>query len=533
MGRPPPLVERLKRIIYMVDGPSGSPRGHAVASRFQQQRQRPASARLPAPPPSERPERAARPFSARITRHPAWWDQDRGIAAVELEKKWQSQDTSAQQRFVATAATFKQHVEQFENRRQAGNDRTHAAEAQFNSKLVSEWKRKQESFQAWERRMEEEARRKKRERAAQQAAAADRFTGNRLARSHRLGQARQAAEERVAAVQAAKRAELAERRARNERKYLEAIASRSRVWAETQEWISQTEATNRRKREQVAAFIRKHNEEHPRATSRQGGPGGGLWVPTQGRAHSPRQEAPRSFGMLTGGATSKGRASAGLRRPSPATSPRPAGSASGSRGLAGRPLGPEEPGAGSGRCAVCEGKFSALPTPAAYLEAMVRLRKQLRYEAAVAGEPAAEHITRWCQRVGKESLGRICEGCVGFFPSLRVLRASSYRVTYLYSRITDLDSDVREAAAQALDEQARLAEEARARREREEERRREEKQREEEKARRKQGSSAATNKPQAGSPPSTSTSRKPLADANSWARGGSAGAGSVLLPDVA
>ena len=37
------------------------------------------------------------------------------------------------------------------------------------------------------------------------------------------------------------------------RKYLEAVASRSRVWAETQEWISQTEATNRRKREQVAA----------------------------------------------------------------------------------------------------------------------------------------------------------------------------------------------------------------------------------------------------------------------------------------
>ena len=73
----------------------------------------------------------------------------------------------------------------------------HVASEAFSAKLAGEWQRKQESFQAWERRMEEEARRKKRERAVQQAAAQGRFAGNRLARSHRLGRARQAADERI------------------------------------------------------------------------------------------------------------------------------------------------------------------------------------------------------------------------------------------------------------------------------------------------------------------------------------------------
>ena len=76
--------------------------------------------------------------------------------------------------------------------------------------------------------MEEDARRKKQERAIQQAAAQDRFAGTRSARSHRLGRARQAADARVAAVKAAQRVELAERAARNEQKYLEAMAARER-----------------------------------------------------------------------------------------------------------------------------------------------------------------------------------------------------------------------------------------------------------------------------------------------------------------
>lgn len=237
-------------------------------------------------------------MSARVIAQPAWWNLDRDRVAADVEKKSLAHDDNARQRFMESATTFKQRVEQFEARRQAANARMSAASAEMTAKLTAEWQRKQKQHAEWRRRTAEEAQAKQRMLAEQRRQAEFRFADNRSARSSRLGSARAAADARLEAVREAQRLELEARAARNEQKYLEAMAARERVWDETKQWVANTDAIGQRKRDQVAEFIRKHNEVHPRATSRRGGPGGGLWVPTQGKAHSPMHPWTHRAGRL-------------------------------------------------------------------------------------------------------------------------------------------------------------------------------------------------------------------------------------------
>lgn len=170
----------------------------------------------------------------------------------DLQQKWKEADKKVELRRDEAYVEAGERVGAWKVKRGAAMERTTAADAQHEKRMMDSWKVKSERYESWKKSVEEEKQRKAEEVAASRHAALSRKEEEDRGRSSRLEDAQRLATARRLAMEQRNREKLEEIRERAEQREEEAWAARKRVEAETRGRIALIEADCKRKAKQAA-----------------------------------------------------------------------------------------------------------------------------------------------------------------------------------------------------------------------------------------------------------------------------------------